>query len=291
LDPRLEQVSIPPGRSFLWRKDDYPWRRAVWNCHPEVEIHLIRNASGLAYVGDHICRFESGHLAVVGSNLPHNWVTPNLDGAMIAERDIVVQFDPATLRAACAVFPEFRAIPPFLDRAARGLEILGKTAERARQCLEQMGRLAPGEATTSLLQLLLSLAETEEYRYLASQQFVDSLRHGDDRQRGQIDRALQFIQDNFLDRPSLADVARLVGMSDSAFSRFFTRCTGNSFTDHLISLRIFTAQRFLTDSSHSVTDICYLAGFNNIANFNRTFLRTTGMSPSAYRRAARNRSL
>ncbi len=54
----------------------HPWARNVWNFHPECEIHLIRNASGVALVGDHIGEFGPGYLAVVGSNLPHDWVTP-----------------------------------------------------------------------------------------------------------------------------------------------------------------------------------------------------------------------
>ena len=72
----FEHISVPAGQSFLWRMDDYPWRRTVWNYHPEFEIHLIRHSSGLAYVGDHIGSFDAGQLVLVGSNLPHNWITP-----------------------------------------------------------------------------------------------------------------------------------------------------------------------------------------------------------------------
>jgi hypothetical protein len=75
-------------------RDDYPWGRNVWNFHPEYEIHLIRNASGVALVGDHIGPFEPGYLVVVGSGLPHNWVTDTAPGELIAGRDILPQFDP-----------------------------------------------------------------------------------------------------------------------------------------------------------------------------------------------------
>ena len=68
--PHFEHIVTAATESFLWRLDDYPWARNVWNFHPECEIHLIRNASGVALVGDHIGEFGPGYLAVVGSNLP-----------------------------------------------------------------------------------------------------------------------------------------------------------------------------------------------------------------------------
>nr|WP_231979844.1 AraC family ligand binding domain-containing protein [Tessaracoccus coleopterorum] len=58
-----------------WHEHAYPHPLARWHTHPEVEIHLIRAGTGLAFVGDHVGRFEAGHLALVGSHLPHNWIS------------------------------------------------------------------------------------------------------------------------------------------------------------------------------------------------------------------------
>lgn len=286
--PRIEHVTIPPDRSFLWRKDDYPIGRTAWNCHPEVEIHLIRHSSGLAYVGDFIGPFDAGHLCIVGSNLPHNWVTPQAPDERLVARDIVIQFDPDPIRAGCAVFPEMGAVPDLLDRAARGIVFLGDTARRARTVMEAMD-VAPGEATARFLGLLHLLATSQECHPLASQQFVQSLGQNSIEQQDKIETAMTFIQENYLDRPGLGTVARLVGMSESVFSRFFKHRTGNTFTEHVISLRISGAQKLLSETEEAITNICYLSGFNNIANFNRTFLRKVGMAPSVYRKAARRR--
>ena len=43
--PVFEQIVTGEKESFLWRCDDYPWERNVWNVHPEYELHLVRNAS------------------------------------------------------------------------------------------------------------------------------------------------------------------------------------------------------------------------------------------------------
>ena len=106
-----------------------------------------------------------------------------------------------------------------------------------------------------------------------------------------IECALDYLQRNFLDSPSLKEVASIVNMSESAFSRFFKNKTGNTFSEHMVSLRLWMAGKYLIESDIAITDICYKSGFNNIANFNRTFLRKTGMTPSNYRKASRQRNL
>jgi len=39
--PSFEHIVTEASDSFLWRLDDYPWERNVWNFHPEYEIHLL----------------------------------------------------------------------------------------------------------------------------------------------------------------------------------------------------------------------------------------------------------
>ncbi len=131
--PVFERVITGESETFLWRCDDYPWERNVWNVHPEVEIHLVRNASGVVLVGDHIGPFEPGHLAMVGGGLPHDWVTPIRPGEVIPGRDIVVQFHPDRLRSAAALLPEMAEIDGLLADAERGLAFHGETRREARR--------------------------------------------------------------------------------------------------------------------------------------------------------------
>lgn len=285
----FEHISIPPGQSFLWRMDDYPWRRIVWNYHPEFELHYIRHSSGLAYIGDHIGNFDAGQLVLVGSGLPHNWITPFLGDSILPERDIVVQFDPSRIVRAATEFPEIAELDTLFREAAYGLEFYGDTSARAAVRLEAMRTQRGLSALSTLLDLLADLATSSEYRKLASAQFVDQFRPGSEADRQRLDLALDFIQRNFHERPSCADVAAIVGMSESAFSRFFKAQTGNTYSDHLGTLRVWKARQQLAETELPVTDVCYEAGFNNISNFNRTFLRVAGMTPSQYRKAARQR--
>ncbi len=68
-------------------------------------------------------------------------------------------------------------------------------------------------------------------------------------------------------------------MSESRFSRFFRRATGNTFTDFVNRVRINRACQLLMETDRYITHICYEVGFNNVANFNRRFLEIKGMTP------------
>ena len=119
--PAFEHIVTEASDSFLWRLDDYPWERNVWNFHPEYEIHLLRKSSGVVLVGDHIGEFGPGYLAIVGGGLPHDWVTSVQPGELIEGRDIVLQFDPERLRGSAGLLPELRELEPFLERSLRGI--------------------------------------------------------------------------------------------------------------------------------------------------------------------------
>jgi AraC-like DNA-binding protein len=283
--PVLEQIVTDAAETFLWRCDDYPWARNVWNIHPEYEIHLIRNASGTALVGDHIEPFEPGYLAIVGSGLPHDWVTPTAPGEIIPGRDIVLQFDAERLRGTFALLPELAGIGPFLTLALRGLAFQGETRRRGAALLEAMRDTAGIERLALFLRLLSTLAGGD-YKVLSSADFAPDT---DDSSQGALHVAITHIRENFTRELALSEVARLVGMSDWAFSRFFKKNSGSSFTDYVRTLRIGYACKLLTETQMPITDICFETGYANVSNFNRNFHSQRGTTPSSYRRLAQRR--
>jgi AraC-like DNA-binding protein len=283
--PVVEHIVTDAGESFLWRLDDYPWERNVWNVHPEYEIHLVRKGVGVALIGDHIERFEPGHLAIVGSYLPHDWVSSTAPGEIVRGRDIVLQFDAERVRAAAAQLPELGEIGPFLDLALRGLAFSGETRRKGAELLERMGETGGLERLGLFLELLATLSKGE-FRALSSAAFA-AARDGAD--LSWIQPVVGYLVEHFADDLRLPEVAQRFGMTPWSFSRRFQKMAGKSFTDYLTTLRLSQTCKLLADSDMPVTDICFEVGYSNVSNFNRAFLKARGMSPSLYRRLARRR--
>jgi AraC-like DNA-binding protein len=285
ITPIVEHIVTDARETFLWRLDNYPWERNVWNVHPEYEIHLVRKCEGVALVGDHVERFAPGHLAIVGSYLPHDWVSSTSPGEVVPGRDIVLQFDPERIRAACAYLPELGEVGAFLDLALRGLAFSGETRREGAALLEAMGHSSGLERLTLFFRLLACLSKGE-YRVLSSTAFAGRSDRADHRW---IQPVIAYLVEHFAQEIRLPDLAGRFGMNPWTFSRRFQKSSGKNLTDYMTTLRLSQACKLLADTDKPVTDICFEVGYANVSNFNRTFLRMRGMAPSLYRRMARRR--
>ena len=284
-----EQIVLPGGMSYLIRRDDYPNPICIWNYHPEWEIHYIPAAQGFAYVGDYVGPFKPGHLMLTGTNLPHNWITPG--APYLPGRDLVLQFDADALIGIRSICQEFEVLHRLKPLADRGIEILGPEAIAIGSKVIQLHEHQGTSRLGLFIEILNEIEAASQRRLLASEHFTATYNDLSDRRHRRIDRAIQIMQSN--PAASMHEVASLVGLEPSAFSRAFRRLTGMNFSAYSRSVRVWRARTMLAETDMPITDICFEAGFNNLSNFNRYFKIETGLTPRGYRQAARirNRSM
>lgn len=98
-----------------------------------------------------------------------------------------------------------------------------------------------------------------------------------------IGRAREFIDQNLAEPLPLALVSRKAGLSESHFCRVFRESTGLTLTDYVNRRRIQWAKRELLKSEARISEIAFLIGYQSLSQFNRSFSRVTGLSPSQYR--------
>jgi len=99
----------------------------------------------------------------------------------------------------------------------------------------------------------------------------------------QITRAREFIAQHLADDISLADCARTAHMSTFYFCKMFKRATGLSFTEYVSRLRTEKAKSLLLDPHMRVSEAAFEVGFQSLSQFNRSFKKVTGRSPTDYR--------
>ncbi len=273
----FEKVAIGPGESFACRTYALPRFDSPWHFHPECELTLIESSHGLRLVGDSIERFEPGDLVLLGSNLPHCWSNPP-DWRGRA-RSVVIQFQGGEV--SWLTPPEFTAVRRLLARAERGLHFSGRPARLAAARLRAMTGLAPLPRLLALLEVLHDLARVAAARPLASPGFAPPLNTAD---TGRLGRVLDYVNTAAAEGVTQPEAARRAGLSPAAFSRYFRKKMGRTFEAFVNEVRVGRICRALIEEpDRSVAEIAYAAGYNNLANFNRQFLRRTGLAPVAYR--------
>lgn len=284
--PAAEIVVPDLSSSVRWHQHDFPHPLARWHTHPEVEVHLIRRSSGLAFVGDHIGPFKPGHFVLVGSHLPHNWISDLDPGEVVDGRDVVLQIDPARIDRLAEDLPEAAEATGLFESANRGIEYTGRTAERATVELELVGRSSGLHRLHRIFGLLSILADAPRHeRHTLSRRPAGAPL--DAPAQLKVDAVLRYITDNLADEVRLDEAARVVGMTPSALSRFFLRAAGSGFADTVRRLRVIRACTMLFRTDRPVAEICFEAGYQNLSNFNRQFRAETGMTPREYRRKIR----
>ncbi len=277
----------PPEDTGLVRclAHGFPTPLARWHFHDEYELHLIVATSGKAFVGDWIGPFQPGHLVLCGPRLPHNWISTDLPPGGVAERDLVIQFRHEPIAQAAEQIPELAELLPLLERARHGIEFFG-LSERALAHWRRAKQARGLERLVAFCEYLQDLVRCTDYRLLSN---VMMQGEDDAASLHQVNAIVDRITSDFTQPLSANELAAELGMSESRFSRFFRRSTGNTFTDFVNRVRVNRACQLLMESDRLVTQICYEVGFNNVANFNRRFLEIKGMTPSEFRRQADRR--
>lgn len=270
--------------SLRYLEHGYPHPLVRWHYHDDFEIHYIVRSSGKVFVGDYVGHFDPGNLVLTGPRLPHNWISNA--STPVPVRDMAVQFGCDLFTRLTPVLPELETLTPLLERSRYGIEFLGDASKLAAENMHNI-RSSEGPARLGhFLHFMNILAEETDYRLLSTVQLRSN---ADDAMLGKVDIVVKYVTDNFRDTIALSDVASLIGMSESAFSRFFSKATGNRFSDFVTRIRISKSCDLLANTDTYITNICYEVGFNNVANFNRRFRQIKGVTPREYRDSARQR--
>lgn len=281
MQPDLELVHIRKGESFAAWMHGYPFRTVRWHYHPEYEIHLVVETAGKFYIGDFIGDFRRGQLVMTGPNLPQNWISDIAPGEIVPLRSMVIQFPEAFIRDAGEMMPEVAAIRPLLERSHRGLlfdDLTSRTVAPLMRSLIEARGLHRLSLFWEILDVLACAPQPEVLASLSYELNVDK------NARCGINQAIAYLRENLVRSVDESELAELVGLSASTFSRAFKRHTGTTLVRYKNQLRVDLAcQMLLTEPETKIAEICFEVGFSNLSNFNRQFLALKGMSPSQFR--------
>lgn len=254
-----------------------------WHFHPELEIMLVLEGTGLRFAGDSIERFQSGDLVFYGSNIAHLYRSDGeyyLPESPLLSRATVVYFKENFPGDQFWKIPEMASIKRLLLLARQGIKFHGETrALLEKHLLELSVRKEGIDRIIDLLTILKIMAASKEFTLLSSQAFTKTIQ-GSECER--INAVYQYILDKYTSDPSLEDVARVACMSTTAFCRYFKVHTNKTYVQFLNEVKIGNACKMLIDNKATLTKICFESGFNNFNHFNNLFKRITGFTPTEY---------
>ncbi|QGY43635.1 helix-turn-helix domain-containing protein [Maribellus comscasis] len=279
-----EHINFPGRCAIRIKKQEVSQITYPWHFHSEYEIFYVVEGKGTGFVADSIEPFATGDMVMLGSNLPHFWKndeTYERSDCNEKLKYIIIQFPFDFFDAQISTYPEFRLIGELLKRSSRGLQFPPEVSRQFSSSLLKLTEESGIERIILFLDFLNKLGKVKDYNLLAGEYYQkDNFDFGNDR----LTSVLHHISTNYLQKIELEKVAEIAHLHPSAFCRFFREKTGKSLFEYVNDMRVSYACKLIIERTKTISQVCFEAGFNNLSNFNRTFKKQTGYTPSEYYR-------
>jgi len=278
--PNLEKIEANLNHSFHinhMKVDYYPSLR---HFHPEVEILLIVQGTGLRYVGDSVEPYTPGDLVMIGPNVSHEWCSDRTRENSISEA-IYILFNTQIMGNEFWNLTESKIILKIIQQSGRGIRLTGRTRDEVEYMMKRIDTSYGFSRITLLMTILEMIAFNGEYQYLATP-VIQNIVNEHDGER--LNKVYKYVLDNFQQEISLESAASIASLSKSAFCRYFKKRSNKTFVRFLNEVRIGNACRMLINENRSIAEICYTCGYNNTSYFIRQFRSITGFTPLGYRK-------
>ena len=280
----LQKSRIPENNAFIIRELIAPFFDVNWHFHSEFQLFVVLKGRGTRFIGDHMQAFREGDMVLTGPNLPHLWKNDKAyhdpeNG--LETHGIVIYFPDNFLRESVFRLEEFEGIAQMLRKSERGIEVTGKANQQITQMMKDMLHMKGAESIIQLLKILNLMVDSPDCHLIANAGYINTNKESEKDRMGQV---YEYVMQNFQEKVTLEEAARISNLSVSAFSRFFKSRVNKSFSDFLTDVRISHACKLLHETDLNVSEIAYECGFFTLSNFNRLFRDRVQKTPLEYRK-------
>lgn len=279
----VQKTRIPSSRIFFVRKLSDKHFDTTWHAHSEYQLFLVVEGSGTRFIGNTMKSFVKGDLSFIGPNIPHLWRSDDIyfdPQSKKSSEGLVIYINGSELEKFTEK-EEFNQLKVLLEKVRHGMEIQGATAKEIIALMNELLNLHGMESIIHLFKILNVLAKGKDFTLLHYDEFQYQSK---DVETNRINIVYNYALNHFRNKITLEEVAALLNMKPTSFSRYFTAKTSKTFSYFITELRIKHACKLLSVAeSKSVAQICYDSGFNTLSNFNKQFKTFIGMTPMEYR--------
>jgi len=264
----------------LVQKHFYP----ALHAHSEYQLFLALQGSGARFIGDSINAFGPGELTFIGPNIPHLWRSDPAyfeNKSRLKSTGIVIYFNRRFFDEHIASKEEMIALQNLLIRSQRGIDFYGVTRNAVSKMMKELAAQKGIKSVVLLLQILEILSTSKHYHYISSTTYN---KVPDREESERVNLVYEYVLDNFRHKIRLSELAGILCMTPTSFSRYFAGKHNKSFSSFVSEIRIQHACRLLTETNDSIADIAYECGFNTISNFNTQFKKIVGSGPLRFRK-------
>ncbi len=262
-----------------------PLKLTDTHLHKEIEIVQILNGKMCFTIYDKPLICDTGDIIIINSNIPHSSesIAPNTQQMLFqsdislvyinTQTDITHPYLYGFLNTSTSIKPYY-----LFPRSTKLNRELGGYIKNIFNELHSKNDVFE-TYLKGYLNLLCACLNRNKI-------LVQSHEQSNNNNLNKILPVVDFIDKNYSHPITLGNISKATHLNEYYLCRLFKNVTGQTVFNYINYIRICKAENLLAETSLSVTDIAVSVGFANTARFDEAFKRTTGTTPSKFRRHA-----
>lgn len=263
------------------RLSEYDSNSFMWHYHPEIEITYIKKGSMYYRVNNQSFHLKEGDIIFCNSNALHS-------GEMEHQEDcsyIPITFDPKLIYGFFQSTICTKYVEPVIQNlavCAMHIDYTESWHETFRQKMLEV--IALDKEKPDFYELDISIRMQIMWRLL-----VEHLPHqplpaaSDLTEYERIRKILSYIEQNYMNPITLAEVAEHIHLCESECTRLFKRHMNTTLFSFLQEYRIERSLEYLS-THESISNIAGKTGFSDSNYYSKVFSKIKGCSPREYRK-------
>ena len=255
----------------------------MWHWHPEIELTLITKGQMIYKINQHIFHLKEGNILFGNTNTLH---AGSAEPGVRDCRYTSITFDPRLVYGFPHSSISRKYVEPVTQNFSMDAILIDNTVQwhsEFASCVRNIIRIDRERPDCYELEISMQLQNIWRLLYL-NRSDSSAISSHDQISYNRIKEILAYLEQHYMEKISLEDIAGHIHLCESECSRLFKRYMNVSLFSFLQEYRIERSLKYLADPTCSITDAAALSGFSDSNYYSKIFVRLRGCSPREYRK-------
>lgn len=253
----------------------------TWHWHSELEFCYIVKGSCRFYIPNQVFTLHAGEAIFINSNCLHMVENTNPEEGTVYHTQL---FKKEILIGPLQSVFEEKYISPILHNPQLQAVFFGRGKADIAQHMEAAFLTYLTKSTGYELLVRNYLSEFWLYLFENHLNPISPCKQGDEAINERIKSMIRYIEHNYMDKITVADIGESANVSERECLRCFKRHLKTSPFTYLTEFRLHKAAELLVETSQNILSISESCGFSSSSYFGKVFFKHMGTTPSDYRK-------
>lgn len=268
-------------------------QRIRWHWHPEIEIMIINQGEAILTTDDKKIHLKAGQGILINQNVMHSLQSAD------AKTDCSLYsaiFHPSFLFGYGNTVLSSKYMTPVLSSPVFRTMLLDETDPDFEKLMDTINSVIAVNMTKKYGYELITKSYLCQFWVQLLEQVIPhnlntSKQNGLALTEARVKEIIMYIETHYAEHISLEDLANSVHISKSECCRCFKRALQFTPIEYLMKYRILKAANMIQSNdpaSHSISDLAFSVGFNNVSYFNKVFKQYIKCTPREYKKGLKS---